>query len=380
MVRIFIMAFLTIAYLCLPFSTAAAASDFNSRAAGMAEIKGVRIHATEDKVRIVVDADKEVDYKTTVLKNPDRVVVDLSAAWLNAKAAKSQTLSSKFATKARIAQHDPSTVRIVVETTQANTAETYDVFSLTGGSAPYRVVLDFGNLHANTHKADTTGGQTDKGKPASEQTDTPAQQPAATPASTTTNTSLSGKKIAIDAGHGGNDTGAIGPAGTTEKSVTLRIAKKVQEILTANGAQVFMTRTTDTEVSPKHANATDDEELQARCDVANDNNADVFVCIHLDSFSSGAARGTTGYYYADASANGIRLADAVRAGVVKQLKTDDRGAKSCHFYVVKHTVMPATLVEVAFLSNPQEEKLLNSDAGVQRAAQGIVDGLVAYFG
>lgn len=406
MIRIFMMAFLAVSCLCLPFSTAFAASDFNSRAAGMAEIKSVRVHASGDKVRIVVDADKEVDYKTMVLKQPGRIVVDLSGAWLSPKAAKDQSIQSQFASRVRIAQHNASTVRVVVETTMGSNARNYDVFSLTGGSAAYRVVMDFGNLDAGqggtTIKFPQKTGTTEpvpvkKDEPKSEtkseaqtqseQTaadagkDTPAakqEQPAQSGTYSTTS-GISGKRIAIDAGHGGNDTGAIGAAGTTEKSITLRIAQKVQQILEANGAQVFMTRTADTEVSPKHADASDDEELQARCDVANNNHADIFVCIHMDSFSSGAARGTTGYYYADASQDGVRLADAVRAGVVRQLGTDSRGTKSCHFYVVKHTTMPATLVEVAFVSNPQEEKLLNTDDGVLKAAQGIVDGIAAYF-
>ena len=117
MIRIFMMAFLAVSCLCLPFSTAFAASDFNSRAAGMAEIKSVRVHASGDKVRIVVDADKEVDYKTMVLKQPGRIVVDLSGAWLSPKAAKDQSIQSQFASRVRIAQHNASTVRVVVETT-----------------------------------------------------------------------------------------------------------------------------------------------------------------------------------------------------------------------------------------------------------------------
>ena len=74
------------------------------------------------------------------------------------------------------------------------------------------------------------------------------------------------------------------------------------------------------------------------------------------------------------------LADKVRSGVIDQIGTQSRGTQSCNFYVVKHTDMPATLVEVAFISNPEEEKLLNSDDGAQKAAQGIADGIADYFG
>ena len=193
-------------------------------------------------------------------------------------------------------------------------------------------------------------------------------------------TGLKGRKITIDSGHGGNDSGAIGPTGVMEKSVTLRIANELRRLLVAEGATVYMTRTTDTEVSPKGANASDIEELQARCDVANNTKSDIFISIHMDSFSSSAAKGTTGYYYSLGSQRSRDLADKVRQGVIDQIGTQSRGTQSSNFYVVKHTDMPATLVEVAFISNPQEEQLLNSEEGIQKAAQGIADGIADYFG
>ena len=162
--------------------------------------------------------------------------------------------------------------------------------------------------------------------------------------------------------------------------MTLRVALALQKLLTSEGATVYMTRTTDTEVSPKGAAASDIEELQARCDVANRHNSDIFISIHMDSFTNGAAKGTTGYYYALGSKKSRDLADKVRAGVIDQIGTSNRGTQSCNFYVVKHTDMPATLVEVAFISNPTEEKLMNSEDGVQKAAQGIADGIADFFG
>lgn len=408
MIRYYIMALAVIAYIFMPFSTAAA-SAFSDRVAGMAEIKGIRVSAMTDKVRIVVDADKEVDYSTSVLSNPSRVVVDLSGAWLGPQVKKSIDIDSRFAKTVRIAQHDPKTVRVVIETSVGK--NNYDVFSLTGGSSPYRVVMDFGSIGQGTAGSEIKLSDKDTGASSSssssttttpETTPAAAEQPAAsrpdtsaadeaakntpsgtaaeTPAEPVYTAGLSGKVIAIDAGHGGNDTGAIGPTGVTEKSITLRIANEVQRLLTAAGAQVYMTRTTDTEVSPKHESASDVEELQARCDVANDHKSDIFVCIHMDSFSSSAAKGTTGYYYSRGSATSQRLADDIRAGVVASLGTESRGTKSCNFYVVKHTTMPATLVEVAFVSNPSEEQMLNSEEGVHKAAQGIVQGIRDFFG
>jgi N-acetylmuramoyl-L-alanine amidase len=155
---------------------------------------------------------------------------------------------------------------------------------------------------------------------------------------------------------------------------------ELKNLLVAEGATVYMTRTKDTEVSPKKSRATDNEELQARCDIANAREADIFISIHMDSFTNDAAKGTTGYYYAKGSAKSRSLADKVRQGVIDQLGTPSRGTQSCNFYVVKNTDMPATLVELAFISNASEEKLMDSEDGIRKAAQGIADGIADYFG
>jgi len=194
-------------------------------------------------------------------------------------------------------------------------------------------------------------------------------------------TALEGKKIVIDPGHGGNDAGAIGPTGVMEKNVTLNVALELKRMLEAEGAEVILTRETDRTVSPKGAAASDIEELGARCDVANQNRADIFISIHADAFTRPEARGTTGYYYSKStSGRGQKLADCIRRNLVEQLGTSSRGTQPCNFYVVKHTDMPATLIELGFISNKEEEKLLDSKEGVKKAAQGILDGIEDYFG
>jgi len=192
---------------------------------------------------------------------------------------------------------------------------------------------------------------------------------------------LQGRKIAIDPGHGGNDAGAIGPTGVMEKDVTLRVALELRRLLEAEGAEVIMTRDTDRTVSPKGAKASDIEELGARCDVGNRAGADIFISIHADSFTRPEARGTTGYYYGKSTTGrGQKLADCIRRNLVEQLGTPSRGTQPCNFYVVKNTDMPATLIELGFISNKEEEKLLDSKEGVQKAAHGILDGIEDYFG
>ncbi len=368
----------------------AQAAGFAERAGSMSEIKAVRVSTVSDKTRIVVDGSKETTYKVSVLSNPQRIVVDIQNAWLSPDVKKSTAIDSRFAKTVRIAQHDNSTVRVVVESTMGK--NNYKVFALQGGSSAYRLVMDFGNLGSSSKnsgidfnpqpKTDTTSSTS-----TSSNTSTGNSQDSSTSVGTavesdrepTFSAGLQGKIIALDAGHGGSDVGAIGPTGVTEKGVTMRVAQALKKLLTSEGATVLMTRDTDTEVSDKKANASDVEELQARCDVGNDGNADIFVSMHMDSFTSGGPSGTTGYYYSQGSKASQRLAKYVSEGVVEKLGITNRGTKSCNFYVVKHTDMPATLVEIAFISNEKEEKLMNSEEGISKAAEGILEGLRKFF-
>jgi len=390
---------LTTLYLLMPLSVASAENgDFSERASKMAEIIGVRDSFDGDKTRIVIDASKAVTYKKMVLSAPDRVVVDIENAWLSPKLDKHIHIENRFVGGVKIAQFDPQTVRVVVETKVGK--NNYNVFALNGGTTPGRIVMDFGNLtDSEGARIDLSKKDSQSAKPQGEVTKPskpkPVEKPANKPAKqekqeTADNdevdgelagiTGLKGRKIVLDPGHGGSDSGAIGPTGVMEKSVTLRVANELKRLLIKEGATVYMTRSADIEVSKKRAKATDIEELQARCDVANENNADIFVSIHMDSFTSNAARGTTGYYYSLGDKRSRKLADKIRIGIIDQLGTQSRGTQSCNFYVVKHTDMPATLVEVAFISNESEEKLMDSEDGIRKAAQGIADGIADYFG
>jgi len=381
---------LTTLCLLLPLSAASAADeDFSERISGMAEITGIRDSFTGDKTRIVIDATKPVKYKKIVLASPDRVVVDIENAWLSPKINRQIHIDNRFVGGVKIAQFNPKTVRVVVETKVGK--NNYNVFALAGGKTPGRIVMDFGNLtNSDDVQIDMskTGAHPAKPKaepvkPSTKTEPVEKQEPADGEDMDGELAGITGLKdriIVIDPGHGGSDSGAIGPTGVMEKSVTLRVSNELKRLLVKEGATVYMTRNADIEVSKKRAKATDIEELQARCDIANEKKADIFISIHMDSFTSGAARGTTGYYYALGDKRSRVLADKVRAGVIDQLGTQSRGTQSCNFYVVKNTDMPATLVELAFISNASEEKLMDSEDGIRKAAQGIADGIADYFG
>ena len=488
---------------------------FKERAANLAELQAIRVGYGSGTIRIVVDITKKSDFNESYAENPSRVIIDLRNTWLNPKVQKEIELKSLAAKKIRVAQFDPTTVRLVIETMA-------DVrpFYLSGGASGYRFVIDVGNTE---YKENPELNKPDPPKPITPPaSEIPADIEIVDPEDEKLEqqrkqeqqikeqrereqalkeqqerelkekqerekelkeqqerelkekqerekelkeqqerelkekrerekelkkqqerelkekrerdikeqrerekelkekekrekrekkdkdkkskdkddeektidkpfgdlesdldkiTTLSGKIIVIDPGHGGNDAGAIGPTGVMEKNVTLKVSLELRKLLEAEGAKVIMTRETDRTVSEKGAKASDIEELGARCDVGNRAGADIFISIHADSFTRPEARGTTGYYYSKStSGKGQKLADCIRRNLVEQLGTPSRGTQPCNFYVVKNTDMPATLIELGFISNKEEEKLLDSKEGVQKAAQGIFDGIEDYFG
>ena len=185
--------------------------------------------------------------------------------------------------------------------------------------------------------------------------------------------SLKNKVIVVDPGHGGSDTGAIGPHNVAEKDVTLTIARDLRKLLSDAGAKVIMTRTSDRDVA--YDGASDSEELQARVDMANQANADLFISIHADA-SVESVNGTATYFYPGSNDS---LANLVQSNMVSQLKLYDRGFQPNDYYVLKYTTMPSILTEAAFISNSKEEKLLMNPGFDKKIAVGIYNGVKKYF-
>ena len=182
--------------------------------------------------------------------------------------------------------------------------------------------------------------------------------------------------IVIDPGHGGSDAGAIGPSGVREKDVSLGVSLKVKQLLEEQGDSVIMTRTTDRDVA--WASATNAQELQARVNKA-PRNAAIFISIHCNAFSTPSSNGMETYYYTN-SGMGRRLAKLINEELERRGGLFNRGVKSANFYVLKHTSMPSTLLELGFITNPREEQLLADDGYQQQLAEAIVAGINRYFG
>ncbi len=187
---------------------------------------------------------------------------------------------------------------------------------------------------------------------------------------------IRGKIITLDAGHGGSDPGAIGGSGLKEKEITLAITKKVEDLLKKAGATVYMTRTGDVDVfGPR---ASDAEELQARVNVAEKHASDLFISIHINSSVNKNVSGFTSYYYPKSS-NDLKIAKAIQNKLTANFGVDDMGVREANFYVVKRCTMPAALLELCFISNPKEEKLMRGNWFQTKAAKLIAEGIEDYF-
>ena len=182
----------------------------------------------------------------------------------------------------------------------------------------------------------------------------------------------SDKTVVIDPGHGGGDPGAI-QFGMREKDLNLDIALRLEELLLAAGYNVILTRNTDTDVT--WLGSPDKLELQARADVANSLEADVFISIHNDSSTNTSMHGTCTFYY---KAIDYELGRIIQKHMAAELGIANRGVKQAEFYVLSHTEMPAVLVEVAFMSHKDNAMLLAEPEFRQKAAEAICDALIEY--
>lgn len=217
------------------------------------------------------------------------------------------------------------------------------------------------------------------------------------------------RKVVVDAGHGGNDPGAIGRTGLREKFVTLDIAKRLASLLEAEGIEVVLTRSSDIFVP-----------LDARVDTANRAKADLFVSIHANANRVRSLNGFEVYFvssavndaeiamnaaksvplgleaycagspslplkailwdliYTQNRAEAVTLARSVCRSAGRTLNARIIGVKEAKFFVLKGALMPAVLIETGFLSNPAEEKLLRNTYYRQKITEGILEGIREY--
>jgi N-acetylmuramoyl-L-alanine amidase len=198
---------------------------------------------------------------------------------------------------------------------------------------------------------------------------------------------IAGKTIVLDPGHGGEETGAVGPGGHIEKDIDLAVALQLKPLLEQAGARVIMTRTADARVLPaeRAGDASSSVErtqmdLAARSAIANAAGADLYLSIHSNGGAPG--EGGTESYWASNNLNAPlsrHLAELTQAELLSAFHLTDRGAKQRPFNVIRMSDAPAALVEMAFLTDWAEERLLASPEGQAAAAAALARAIQRYF-
>jgi len=174
-------------------------------------------------------------------------------------------------------------------------------------------------------------------------------------------------KIYLDSGHGINnsgvyDSGAVGPNGVREEQVNFTICGLIKEYLTTAGVEVVYNQVESNTQAVNHANAS---------------GADLYIAVHCNSAEDPKAHGTEVWY--GGSVASLGLATCIQRQVVETLRTAGRGVKKGNWQVTRDTHMPAVLVEIAFVSNPVEEKILNTYYQQVEIARAIARGVTDYI-
>ncbi len=390
-------------------------------------VRDVRFKAYPDHTRIVLDLQRSTSFTQNRMKNPDRIIIELQNALLG-KTAKDRLTETKLPGEITIAQPHARSVTISLD---MNTISDYKLLPL---SSPDRLVVDVFN-HAPVQptappqKPVVPSAISESPPPppavpavtatppAPEAAPTPAPPapqikapaPAAAPPRIETKAVRNDIKIiVIDPGHGGKDPGALGRSGMAEKDITLFVSLRLRELIIKRlGRGVLMTRDRDVFI-----------ELEDRAKFANNMGADLFVSVHVNSHPQRSTKGVEIYHFGEATdrralevaarENGtpikdtgigweylvadllttkkvqesLELAWTTKKAMIARLDdyydVEDHGVKTAPFYVLRYTAMPSILAEIAFITNPTEERLMQSDAFLHRIAESIFDGIKTY--
>ncbi|MGB5427568.1 MAG: N-acetylmuramoyl-L-alanine amidase [Gammaproteobacteria bacterium] len=375
--------------------------------AGTVDFQGARLWAAPDHTRVVFDTSGSVTHKIFSLQNPDRLVIDVKSARV-AKSMDTKQVSGGLVKGVRAAQNKKDTLRIVLDLKQAAKPQ---AFSLKPNEQyGHRLVIDLYDAAGSGNKTASKTVSQPASQPLSQratQTAQPLQVKATAP------TVARELVIAIDAGHGGEDPGAIGRRGTREKTVVLEIARQLAELIKKEpGMRPVLIREGDYYIG-----------LRQRMDKARKHNADLFISIHADAFRDHRARGSSVFVLSRSGASsemarwiaakenaadlagGVSLDDKddVLAGVLLDLsqsasiaashevasnmlgelkrigKTHKSDVQRAGFVVLKSPDIPSILVETAFISNPDEENKLRSKQHQAKLAQAMLSGIRDYF-
>lgn len=360
-------------------------------------LSNIRYWSNDDYTRVVLDFDKEVQFKEKLL-NPDpkiinnyRLVIDLNQVEISSNIEKEQLIIDGILRNIRIGKQDLEQVRLVLDI--ENIRDTR-VFSL---SNPFRIVIDiFGDENAKKIKKTLIENK---------KVNSEFYKKKKITKNIVEQLGLKVKTIMIDAGHGGKDPGAIAN-NTKEKTVNLEFALILGDKLEKKGYNVIYTRKKDIFIP-----------LEERSALANSKNVDIFISIHCNSYSKDTAHGLE-VYYLDLAKSKSAVRVAARENAVSEKKISDlqfiltdlmlnskiteskdlaknvhektitnarkkyylksHGVHGAPFYVLMGSKMPAILVELGYLTNKNEVKKLRSKKYLNILADGICLGIDSY--
>lgn len=413
----------------------------NAATAGpLVNVTATRVWPAADYTRITIEASSEINQKMMVLKDPDRLVLDLEGVDLNANLkslASAISPSDPYIKQVRVGIFKPNVVRVVID---LKTQIKPNIFMLQpAGQYNHRLVLDVYPLQdpilsviakaerpteapaVLENKPIETAPVTAEVKPETKSIEVPAvvevptEKPSEKLMTNKPATNKTGRliTIAIDAGHGGEDPGARGASGSNEKDITLGIAKKLKERIDAEpNMRGVLTRDGDYFI-PLHGRVVKARNMQA----------DLFISVHADAFIRPDARGSSVFALSEKGATsasarylakkenesdligGVSLDnkdanlartlldlsqtatinDSLKLGKavltrIGEINTLHKGSvEQAGFAVLKSPDIPSILVETAFISNPEEERKLNDDGYREKLVEAIINGVKKYF-
>jgi len=366
--------------------------------AGQVEIDGARIWNGPDHTRFVVDTQGPIEHKVFALDDPDRLVVDLIDASLRGGLPK-PSANDRVVAGLRSGIREGDDLRIVLDLKQPVRAKSFNLGP--NGTYGHRLVIDISPQGAAPAPA------------AERQPVASINQEAGHPSVRRAAPASRDLVIAVDAGHGGEDPGAVGGGGTREKDVTLAIARKLaKKIDSYPGMRAVLVRDGDYYIR-----------LRQRIAIARKRRADLFVSIHADAFTDRRVRGSSVFTLSSGGATseaarwlaerenradligGVELKerDDLLASVLLEMSQNatielsgkaaskvlaklrrlgdvhQQRIQQAGFAVLKSPDIPSMLVETAFISNPDEEKRLRNSGYQRKLADAILDGIVDYF-
>ena len=188
-----------------------------------------------------------------------------------------------------------------------------------------------------------------------------------------------GITIVLDAGHGGRDGGSVGVNGTIEKEINLRYTLALKEKLVSAGYRVELTRKTDDGLYLESAKNKKMSDLNARMEIIKRANPNLVISIHMNSFSSPSAHGAS-TYYRSGDESGQIVSDLIQQSLNTYLGAPSTKGKVGDYYILNESYYTAVLIECGFLSNPEEERLLNTDEYLEKFVDAVYNAILLYFG